>query len=108
MSTMPLVKVPRTAKKGEAVLLRAKIRHPMETGWRKNAAGETVPRKRINRFTCTFEGREVIDADFHSGVSADPYLAFFARASKTGTFHFKWFEDGGGIFERTAALEVIE
>lgn len=106
MTPIAHVKVPRQAKEGEVVLLRAKLKHPMETGWRKNAAGKTVPRKRINKFVCEFEGREVFRADLHSGVSADPYHGFYVKASKSGTFAFKWFEDGGKVYERGAAMEV--
>jgi len=107
MTVIPRIKVPEQARKGETVLLRAKIRHPMETGWRKNADGETIPRKRINKLVCTFEGREVFRADFHSGVSTDPYVAFFVKASESGRFLFRWFEDGGRVLEKTAAMEVI-
>ena len=107
MTITSRIKVPGRAKKGEAVLLRAKLEHPMETGWRRNAAGVTVPRKRIHKFVCEFEGQEVFRADLHSGVSADPYLAFFAKATKSGGFRFKWFEDGGQVYEKTATMEVV-
>ena len=106
MSITTQVKVPRRAKPGEIVLVRAKLRHPMETGWRKNAAGETVPRNRIHTFVCEFQGDEIFRADLHSGISADPYLAFFTTASATGTFHFKWLEDSGNVYTKTAAMEV--
>lgn len=107
MTIIPQVKVPGRVKKGEVVLLRAKLKHPMETGWRKNAAGETVPRKRIHKFVCEFEGEEILRADIHSGVSADPYLAFFAKALKSGSFRFRWIEDGGHVYEKSAVMEVI-
>jgi len=110
MTTTPQaqVKVPPRAKPGDVIMLRAKLHHPMETGWRKNAAGEVVPRKRIHTFTCTFGGAEVFRADISSGISADPYFAFFTTAAKSGTFRFKWLEDGGRVYEKTAALQVGE
>ncbi len=107
MAITPQVKVPGRAKKGDAVLLRAKLRHPMETGWRKNKAGKTVPRNRIHGFVCEFEGRVIFRADLHAGISADPYLAFYAKATRSGSFRFKWFEDGGKHYETTATMEVI-
>ena len=106
MTAIAQVKVPRRARQGEVIVLRAKLKHPMETGWRKTAAGETVPRKRIYKFVCEFEGQEIFRADLHSGVSADPYLMFFAKTSKSGSFRFQWFEDGGKVYEKTAAMEV--
>ncbi len=106
-TTIPQIRVPDRAKKGAVILLRAKLRHPMETGWRKNQAGKTVPRNRINKFVCDFEGDEVFRADLHSGVSADPYLAFYVTATKSGSYRFKWFEDGGKVYEKSASIEVI-
>jgi len=106
MTASPHIKVPKQARKGQVVLLRAKIQHPMETGWRKNAAGETVPRQRIHKFVCDFEGREVFRADLHSAISTDPYLAFHIKASTSGRFRFRWFEDGGKVHEKIAAMEV--
>ena len=108
MTAIPQVKVPPRAKPGEVVMLRAMLKHPMETGWRENAAGETVPRNRIHTFSCEFEGEEIFHADLHSGVSADPYLAFFTTASATGTFLFSWFEDNGNVYTRTATMEVTQ
>ncbi len=107
MTVTPQIKVPARAERGEVVLLRAKLNHPMETGWRENAAGETVPRNRIHTFLCEFEDREIFRADLHSGISADPYLAFFTTASATGTFRFTWLEDGGRAYTAAASMEVV-
>mgnify|MGYP002725709819 CR=1 FL=1 len=107
MIASPQIKVPRLAVKDEVIKLRAKLNHPMETGWRKTAAGETVPRNRIHTFVCEFEGEEVFRADLHSGVSADPYLAFYVTAEKSGRFRFKWLEDGGDVYVKSAAMEVV-
>ena len=108
MTVTPKVKVPTRAKPGEVVMLRAMLKHPMETGWRENTAGEKVPRNRIHTFICEFQDQEIFRADLHSGVSADPYLAFFTTASATGKFRFTWFEDGGNVYTKTATLEVIQ
>lgn len=102
------VKVPRTASKGDVVRVRTKIPHPMETGWRKDHEGNTVPRNRITRFVCTFEGREVFSADLHSGISANPYLSFFVRVSQSGTFQCTWIADGDQTFIKSARIEVSE
>jgi sulfur-oxidizing protein SoxZ len=102
----PRVKVPRSAGPGDVVQVRAKIPHPMETGWRQDAEGQTVPRNRINRFVCTFNGAEVFSADIHSGISANPYFSFFVRVEETGTFECLWQADEGKSFKETAAIEV--
>lgn len=106
-SARPRVKVPRQARAGEIILVRAKLRHPMETGWREDAIGQTVPRNRVNEFVCKFDGTEVFRAELHAGVSSDPYLAFHFKAVASGTFTCSWFEDGGEVYSASAAMEVV-
>lgn len=106
MSQLPLVKIPGSAGKGEIISIKSKLKHPMETGWRENALGQKVPRNRIHKFLCSFNGTEVFRADLHSGISADPYLMFTARVSESGTFRFIWYEDGGREYVKYSNIEV--
>jgi sulfur-oxidizing protein SoxZ len=106
MPNGPYVKIPGRAKAGEIIAVKAKLKHPMETGWRKTRNGQTVPRNRIHKFVCTFNGAEVFRAELHSGVSADPYLLFPARVAESGTFSVTWFEDGGREYVATAEIKV--
>ncbi len=103
----PRVQVPATAGKGEVIRVRTKIPHPMETGWRKDIHGETVPKNRINRFVCTFNGTEVFSADLYSGVSANPYISFFVRVEESGTFACEWQADEGKVFSETATVTAV-
>ncbi|HKL65684.1 MAG TPA: thiosulfate oxidation carrier complex protein SoxZ, partial [Roseovarius sp.] len=57
----PRVKAPRKAEPGEAVTIKTLISHPMESGQRKDADGNTIPRSIIHRFTCEFNGEMVVD-----------------------------------------------
>lgn len=102
----PRIKIPRTASPGEVVQVRAKIPHPMETGWRQDHNGQTVPRNRINKFVCTLNGAEVFSADIHSGISANPYFSFFVRVAESGTFECVWRADEGKTFTQSATIEV--
>ena len=45
----------KQAKKGDIVEVKALVSHVMETGQRKDASGNTIPRKILNKFTCTVE-----------------------------------------------------
>jgi sulfur-oxidizing protein SoxZ len=105
-SKSPQVKVPAVVMPGEDILIRTKAWHPMETGWRKTQSGQTVPRNRINKFVCTFNGADVFSADFHSGVSENPYLTFRARVPGAGTFEFEWQADDGSILRASASVGV--
>jgi sulfur-oxidizing protein SoxZ len=69
--------------------------HIMETGNRKDAAGNKIPRDIIHTFTATFEGRAVFSAALGSGIAANPYFAFFLKVPGPGTLEFTWIDDEG-------------
>lgn len=103
---VPRVRLPAKAKKGEVIEIKSLIQHDMESGQRKDAEGKTIPRKIIKQFVCTFNGKEVFRSDWQPGISANPYMAFFAKVEESGTFEFAWTEDGGEVFKTTAKIEV--
>ena len=107
MTNEARIKVPQQVRKDEVFRIRTKISHPMETGWRMGPDGVVVPRNRINTFVCTFNGKPIFRSDFHSGVSADPYLSFFARVGESGTLEFEWIDDTGDTYRRSAEIEVV-
>jgi sulfur-oxidizing protein SoxZ len=90
-----LIHMPATAKAGDIVEIRALIAHPMESGYRAGADGRTVPQDVIRTFTCTYGGEPVFAAELHPAISANPYLAFFTRATVSATLEFTWRGDGG-------------
>jgi len=99
-----LINVPKRAKRGDVIEIRALTSHIMETGYRRTAAGEVIPRDIITSFTCRYNGREVFRADLFPAISANPYLAFFTTASESGTFEFEWTGDNG--FSQTASAVI--
>lgn len=103
---VPRVRLQAKAKKGEAIEIKTLIQHDMESGQRKDAEGKTIPRKIIKQFVCTFNGKEVFKSDWQPGISANPYMAFFAKVEQSGTFEFAWTEDDGTVFKTTAKIEV--
>ena len=102
----PRVRVPAQAKAGELIEIKTLISHEMESGQRKNAQGATIPRKIINKFTASFNGKPVFVADWHPAISANPYQSFFYRAKETGEFMFAWKDDDGSEYTATAKLTV--
>jgi sulfur-oxidizing protein SoxZ len=95
----PRVKVPKTAKVGDIVEIKTMIKHKMETGLRKNKkTGEKIPRKIINAFSVTFNGKEVFGATIYPTTSANPYFAFNFKVPGSGDMVFTWTEDGGKTF----------
>ncbi|MBA2126972.1 thiosulfate oxidation carrier complex protein SoxZ [Hyphomicrobium methylovorum] len=102
----PRVRMPATAKAGEIIEVKTLISHEMESGQRKDAAGKLIPRHIINKFTATFNGQEILSADWHPAISANPYQSFPVRATETGTFVFTWFDDDGSVYKSEHKVEV--
>ena len=103
----PRVKVPKSAAAGEIVEIKALISHPMHnTGRAKDKKGNKIPRKIINKFVASFEGQDVFTANFEPAVSANPYIAFPFKASKSGAFTFTWVEDGGAEYTASKKMTV--
>lgn len=93
----PRVRVPSSAKPGEVIEIKTLISHEMESGQRKDSSGKPIPRKIINKFVCTFNGKPVFTADLEPAVAANPYIEFFAKVEESGTFKFAWTDDDGTV-----------
>lgn len=102
----PRVRVPKSASAGESVLLKTLISHPMETGQRRDGSGNVIPRWIINRFTCEFNGKPVIDMALDPAISTNPYIEFEAVVDETGEFVFTWYDDNGDVYTDTQPIEV--
>jgi sulfur-oxidizing protein SoxZ len=99
-----LINVPPKAKRGDIIEIKALMSHIMETGYRRTAAGEVVPREIITSFTCRYNGTEVFRADFFPAIAANPFISFFTIAKDSGKFEFEWIGDKG--FSETASASI--
>jgi len=78
--------------------------HPMETGRRIDDAGETVPAHFIQMVTATLNGKTVLEAQWGTGISKNPYLTFRVRGAKLGDkLAVSWVDNKGA----TNAIEGI-
>lgn len=102
----PRVRMPATAKAGEIVEVKTLISHPMESGQRKDSSGKAVPRHIINKFTATFNGKEILSVDWHPAISANPYQSFYVRVPESGLFEFTWFDDDGTTYKAEQQVSV--
>jgi sulfur-oxidizing protein SoxZ len=102
-----LINAPKTAKRGEVIEIRATIGHPMETGYRPDDSGKTLPRDIIKKFTCRYNGEIVFSAEMFSAVSANPYLAFHTVATESGTLALTWEGDNGFSQTENIVLSVV-
>ena len=102
----PRVKVPKSAAAGDAVTIKTLISHKMESGQRKDKEGNVIPRSIINRFTCDFNGENVIDVTMEPAISTNPYIEFEAKVPEAGEFKFTWYDDDGSVYETAKPIKV--
>jgi sulfur-oxidizing protein SoxZ len=102
----PRVKAPKSAAAGETVTLKTLISHQMESGQRKNKDGSKIPRSIINRFTCDFNGKNVIDITMEPAISTNPYFEFDAVVPEAGDFKFTWYDDDGSVYEDVKPVAI--
>ena len=101
-----LINVPARAKRGEVIEIKTLISHPMETGFRRTQVGALIPRDIIRGFVCTYNGSEVLHAELHPAIAANPFIVFSTVATESGTLAFHWTGDNGFSVTESAAISV--
>lgn len=97
----------RAQLKGEVAEIKVLISHPMETGRRKNDLDEVVPAHFIQLVTATLNGKPVIEAQWGTGISKNPYLTFHVRGAKVGDKVAVTWHDNKGA-SNSSEIEVIQ
>jgi thiosulfate oxidation carrier complex protein SoxZ len=100
------VQVPPTVKSGEAFEVRVLVQHPMETGFRRDLDGQSIPTHIVDKMTCSYGGREVFSAELGTGISANPYIVFYTVAQASGEIVVEWSDDRGEKGRVTAMVNV--
>jgi sulfur-oxidizing protein SoxZ len=101
----PRIRVPRTARAGEAVEIRTLIEHPMETGLR-HEGGRLAPRDLLNRMVVRVNGEVALQAELRNGTAANPYHVFFLRLDRTSELDFTFTDERGRSTRATARVTV--
>jgi sulfur-oxidizing protein SoxZ len=82
--------------------IKALMSHPMETGRRQNDRGETVPAHFIQMVTVALNGKTVMEAQWGTGISRNPYLTLHLDQARVGdVVRLSWVDNRG-------ATEAIE
>ena len=90
------IKMRARMKDGE-VVVKALIKHPMETGRRKDPeTGEVVPAHFIQEIFAEYQGKPVFQGYLGTGVSANPFISFaFTGGEKGGVVKLVWVDNKG-------------
>ncbi len=102
----PRVKAPKKAAKGDVVTIKTTISHRMESGLRKGKDGNIIPKRIINKFEATFNGKVIMSANLFTSISANPYLDFDMVVEEAGEFEFKWYDDNGEVYSKKAKIKL--
>ena len=89
------MRIRATEKDGE-IDVKVLMKHDMESGQRKDAAGAVIPAWHITNLVATVNGKQVFSAQFGPAISKDPFLNFkFKGAAKGDEVVVSW-EDTKG------------
>ncbi|MBF0187191.1 MAG: thiosulfate oxidation carrier complex protein SoxZ [Magnetococcales bacterium] len=92
---------------GTVVTIKTLIKHPMESGRRKNKdTGELIPAHYIDTVEVEYGGKVVIKTKWTGGISKNPYFSFSVRATASGPVKVTWKDNKGGSFSSSADLKV--
>ena len=95
----------RAIQIGDKVEVKVLISHEMETGFRKDANGQTVPAHFIQNVMATHNGKVVLAAQWGPAVSKNPFLSFRFRGGAAGDrVQIVWIDNRG---ERRSDEAVI-
>ena len=101
----------------DAIRIRARIKdgltdakvllvHPMETGLRRDAAGQAVAAHYITSVEAWVGSRQVLGAAFGRSVSRDPLLHFRFRGARAGDrLRVSWTDNLGAALSEEAPIE---
>jgi sulfur-oxidizing protein SoxZ len=86
----------RAQLKGDVTEVKVLISHPMETGRKRDAADRLIPAHFVQLVTATLNGETVLEAQWGTGVSKNPYLTFRLAGAKIGdTVSVTWQDNQG-------------
>ena len=74
----------RASLKGDTCEVKALMRHPMETGMRKDGQGNQIPAHFIKEVVAKVGDRVVMQANWGAAVSQNPFLGFEFHGAKAG------------------------
>jgi sulfur-oxidizing protein SoxZ len=109
MEKLRRLKFKELAKQGEVIQIKTLAEHNMETGVRRDPdTGVIYPRLIIQKVTAKYNGVIVFKANWFSGVSANPYLAFFITAKESGLIEVEWKDDYATVSYKRGYLKVLD
>ncbi len=88
----------RAKEKGGVATVKALIKHPMETGGRKDKkTGKAIPAHFIQEIKVSLNGEAALTGHWSGGVSKNPYISVKVAGAKQGdSVSISWVDNKGG------------
>ena len=100
------IKMKAKAENGETTV-KALIKHPMETGRRKEKGSEKlIPAHYIKEVTCSYQGEPLLTTEWGPTISKNPFLSFTFTGGAAGeTVELSWTDNKGGSETASASIK---
>ena len=96
----------RAIANGDTTEVQTLIQHPMDSGFVKDAQGQTIPAHFIQQLTFEHNGKQVFLADWGPAVAKDPYVKFaFKGAAKGDELKISWVDNKGASDSTTTKIQ---
>ncbi len=95
----------RARMKEGVTTVKVLISHPMETGRRESSGGQIIPAHFVQLVTAKLNDAIVMESQWGTGVSKNPYLTFKLNTAKVGdTISVAWQDNKGETFEQSVSV----
>ena len=95
----------RAKLKGDITEVKLIISHPMETGRKKDDFGQLIPAHFIQLVTAILNEKPVLEMQWGTGISKNPYLTFYIKDAKVGdTISVTWHDNLGATATQDIAI----
>lgn len=95
----------RATLKGDVVDVRVLMSHPMETGQRKDASGNVVPRHFIQEVVLKVNGKVVLASEVSQAISRNPVFSFRLKGvAKGDKLEIAWLDNRGTRSQSETAI----
>lgn len=74
----------KAKQKGDFVEIKTLMKHPMETGLRKDKAGKKIPANHITEITVKSDGKVLMTIEYGPAISKNPYTSVVIGGKKKG------------------------
>ena len=96
----------RAQATGDKATVRVLMAHDMETGQRKDTAGNLIPAWYIQEVLAQHNGKMVLTAQWGPSVAKNPFLQFVVKGAKAGDkITISWVDNKGD--KRTDEVSVV-